>query len=242
MAVGLGLLFVPGSWPRVASWGRRGAILGVEARLSVVLGVQSLGKVGHEQLNERFGEVCASNLFVDDPEACEHCLVQLSPYVAGCTEVQPMGIGAQQQHLIHHAHHGIGLYLATLDDLPSVGQFVSDALLLGLEQVKWDGVGVPGLQELQPLVFELPHSLLLALQLRLVAGLLAREASCDVLADAGCLGLGEVHPHPPVGHRCLDVGNEYCGLRAVLPLGSAKTVEVRVDRSPAVLDVADPHP
>ncbi|MEV6831169.1 hypothetical protein [Amycolatopsis sp. NPDC051102] len=56
---------------------------------------QLCGKVGREKVGETFGQVCAVHLVVNDPEAGEDGLVELSAYVERSADVQSVCVGAE---------------------------------------------------------------------------------------------------------------------------------------------------
>ncbi|ASN25992.1 hypothetical protein LK07_20495 [Streptomyces pluripotens] len=89
------------------------------------------------------------HLVVDDPEASEHGLVELAADSRRSAEVQPVCVGAQQQRLFYDRQDGFDLDGTAVDDLLHSGQFARDALLLGLQEVERDGVGVAHLDQLE---------------------------------------------------------------------------------------------
>ncbi|MEU2869785.1 hypothetical protein ABZ769_11345 [Streptomyces olivoreticuli] len=196
--------------------------------------------IGSQQPGERFFQVGSAHLVIDDPEAGEHSLVELPADLRRCAEVQPMSAPAQQKDFVHAAHDRIALHLAALDGLARARHVAGDPLLLGLEQVEWDGIGVTGFQQLLPLVVQLFEAPLLTIQLRGVAGLVLRQLVGDLLPDLGDLHFSELDTAPPVGDRRLDHIDEHRGLCAVLLLGPPQAVEVRVDGAPAVAGVTHP--
>ncbi|WP_026316980.1 hypothetical protein [Actinokineospora enzanensis] len=122
---------------------------------------QPCGKLGGEEVGEAFGEVRTLYLIVHDPEPHEDGLVELTADVGRGAEVQPMCVGAEQQRLLDHLHHGLHLGRALVDDLLCLGKLAGNALLLRLQVLQGDRVGVPHLDQLELLVLQFLPPLLL---------------------------------------------------------------------------------
>ncbi|MDT0310639.1 ATP-binding protein [Streptomyces sp. DSM 44917] len=98
--------------------------------------VLPVGAVGGQEPGERFGEVSAADLAVDDPEAIEDRLIQLPSHLGRGAGIQLVGIGAEQQRLLHHAQQRVTLDLCPLDAVARAVQLPCDAFLFLLEQVE----------------------------------------------------------------------------------------------------------
>ena len=90
------------AWSHSVLWEVRGRV-----RCGVAVGVEWDSEVGREELCERFGEVGAVHLVVDDPEAGEDGLVELSAYVWRGAEVEAVGVGAEEEDFLHHCQDGV---------------------------------------------------------------------------------------------------------------------------------------
>ncbi|WP_410641206.1 hypothetical protein [Amycolatopsis sp. lyj-346] len=78
------------------------------------------------------------------------------------------------------------------------GQLAGDAFLFGLQYVERDGVGVPGLHQLELLVVQVLLACLLSVEFGAVAFLASLQLSHDLLPDIRDAQSGELDAAPVV--------------------------------------------
>ncbi|OHV61259.1 hypothetical protein [Pseudofrankia sp. BMG5.36] len=152
-----------------------------------------------QQLSEGLLEVSTFNPVPYHPEAGEHSLVESTPYFRWRGQVQLVGVGTEQQDLLHHSQHRGSLRGAALHDRGGASQLAADPLLLDLQEVEGERVGVVGLQQLELFALEVVDAFLLPGSFGLAVGLVALQLGEHLSTDGRDALVRELDPAPPVG-------------------------------------------